>query len=194
MLTLDRPSGRTDAGEPLTLEEFLSLSADTRAEIVDGVLRPMTRSNKANRTVQRRIAQRLEQLAPVDLAVFEEEVVVLGVTPAAARIPDVSVVRAAVDPAGSSNHTFAADVLLVVEVVSPTTATADRREKPAEYALAGIPSFWRIELDPDISVTVHRLAGDVYEVAGTYGRGDTVADPALPWAAVEVTPLLGYFA
>jgi len=101
------------------------------------------------------------------------------------------VVRATADPDGSSNRTFAADVLLVVEVVSSTTASADRREKTVEIALAGIPSYWRVELDPEISVTVHRLVGDAYEVAGTFARGAVVTDPAMPRAAVEVTPLLG---
>jgi Uma2 family endonuclease len=57
------------------------------------------------------------------------------------------------------------DVLLAVEVMSPSSVSTDRVTKPAQYADAGIPHFWRLELDP-LLLVVHRLAGDAYEVAG----------------------------
>ncbi len=41
-----------------------------------------------------------------------------------------------------------ADVVLAIEVVSPSTKTTDRFAKPGEYAAAGIPCYWRIERDP----------------------------------------------
>ena len=67
------------------------------------------------------------------------------------------------------------DVLLVVEVVSPGSVTTDRITKPAQYAAAGIPAYWRLETDPDISLTVYRLpeGGTVYAEAGTWTRGQT---------------------
>jgi Uma2 family endonuclease len=34
----------------------------------------------------------------------------------------------------------------VVEVVSPSTTAIDRAVKPAMYADAGIPVYWRVEL------------------------------------------------
>jgi Uma2 family endonuclease len=58
--------------------------------------------------------------------VAEGEVVVFRVTPPEARIPDVVVFRAGADPAGRTNHTAVADMVLVVEVVSPGSQTADR--------------------------------------------------------------------
>ncbi|MDJ1137498.1 Uma2 family endonuclease [Streptomyces iconiensis] len=39
------------------------------------------------------------------------------------------------------------DVLLAVEVVSPDSEARDRETKPAKYAAAGIPHFWRVEKD-----------------------------------------------
>jgi len=41
----------------------------------------------------------------------------------------------------------AEDVLLVSEIMSPGSITTDRKDKPAEYAEARIPHFWRIEFD-----------------------------------------------
>lgn len=39
------------------------------------------------------------------------------------------------------------DLLAVVEVVSPGSRRKDRISKPAEYAAAAIPCYWRVELD-----------------------------------------------
>ena len=192
MLLLDRPRA-AEAAMPMTLDEYLALPEDTRCEIVDVVPRPMVRPNKVHREVQRQLANALERACPSELAVFEEEVVTISASPAHARISDVMVCRAA-DPTGRRNHTVAADVLLIVEVVSPNTQTADRYEKPGEYARAGIPAFWRIELEPEIVVWTHRLLDRVYHDQGRFGLGERLEDPALPWFAVDVSDLLGRFA
>lgn len=194
MLLLDRPEGRVDVSTPLTLEEYLALPEDARCEIVDGVLRPMVRPNKLHRRVQRRLAGVLESQLPRGLRVEEEEVVIFQATPPHARIPDVVVFRAGADPAGRTNFTAAADVLLAVEVVSEGTQTADRYEKPAEYARNGIPAFWRIELEPMIMIWVYRLVDGVYRDEGRYGKGGLVKDPTLQWVSVEVDDLLGDYA
>jgi len=67
------------------------------------------------------------------------------------------------------------DVLLVIEVVSPGSITTDRITKPAQYAAAGIPAYWRIETDPDISLTAYELpeGGTVYAEIGSWTRGQT---------------------
>jgi Uma2 family endonuclease len=178
----------------LTLDEFLALPEDTRAEIVDGVLRPMVRANKKGREVQSVLKELLRRQKPTGLRVAEEEVVVLRVDPADSRIPDVVLFRGNADPTGDTNYTAAKDVLLVVEVVSPGSQTADRYEKPGEYARAGIPAFWRIELEPSISVHVYRLIDEVYRDEGVYTRGGLIKDPTLPWLSIEVNDLLGDYA
>jgi Uma2 family endonuclease len=179
---------------PMTLDEYLALPEDTRCEIVDGVPRPMVRPNKVHREVQRQLANALEGSCPPEWAVSEEEVVTISASPAHARISDVMVYRADDDPTGRRNHTAAPDVLLIVEVVSPNTQTADRYEKPGEYARAGIPAFWRIELDPAIVVWTHRLVDGVYHDQGQFELGDRLEDSSLPWFSVEVRDLLGRFA
>jgi Uma2 family endonuclease len=195
MQLLAVPDGIAQPFRQLTLEEYLSLPEDTRAEIVDGVLRPMVRSNKKSRHVQRRLATLIEAQLPPGLRVEEEEVVVFQDTPPEARIPDVVVFRAGADPRGDTNFTNARDVLLVVEVVSPGTQTADRYEKPGEYARNDIPSFWRIELEPDIAIHVHELVDGVYrDTEGVHRRGGLIEDPTLKWVSIEVNDLLGDYA
>lgn len=60
-----------------------------------------------------------------------------------------------------------ADVLLVVEIISPGSGAADTAAKPAEYAGAGIPQYWTINQDPAQTVTMYRLDGDRYHVRAT---------------------------
>ena len=58
-----------------------------------------------------------------------------------------------------------ADVLLVVEIVSPGSKGMDAVTKRDEYAVAGIPQYWVISQDAAQTVTIHRLNGDRYEVS-----------------------------
>jgi len=182
------------AGTPLSLAEYLDLPGETRAEIVDGVVRPMSRERRINREVRGRLVPALRTLAPPGVRVIEDEPIVLGTEPAWTRIPDVSVLRP--DPAddGSTNNSPVSALLLAIEVVSPTTRSADLREKPVEFGMTGVPAYWTVDLSAGIAVTVHRLDDGVHVPAGTFGRGERVTDDAVPWAAVEVTPLLGYYA
>jgi Uma2 family endonuclease len=89
-------------------------------------------------------------------------------------VPDVMVVAAeAVD---ETNTRIPSDaVLAVVEVVSPSTASIDRAIKPAMYAEAAIPVYWRVELHDTPKVVVSTLSRGRYVArttltAGTRGR------------------------
>jgi Uma2 family endonuclease len=62
-------------------------------------------------------------------------------------VPDLVVAKSTVD-GGDPVVLPAADVLLAVEIVSPGSRVMDRSTKPSLYAEAGIPYYWRIELDP----------------------------------------------
>lgn len=52
----------------------------------------------------------------------------------------------------------ASDVLLAVEIISSGSRNVDLRLKPFEYAEAGIPHYWLVDLDPPApSITVFHL-------------------------------------
>lgn len=51
----------------------------------------------------------------------------------------------------------AAEVVLAVEVLSPDSHYTDRRVKRLDYAEAGIPFYWIVDLDEPASVTPLRL-------------------------------------
>jgi Uma2 family endonuclease len=72
------------------------------------------------------------------------------------------------------------EVLLAVEIVSPTSVGMDRITKPAIYAGAGIPCYWRVETDGGIQVHTYRLDA-VHEVYVETGRFTDVIEVAEPW-------------
>lgn len=89
------------------------------------------------------------------------------------RLPDVLVYERTASARGRLEP---ADLLLAVEVMSPGSISTDRVTKPAQYAAAGIPHFWRLELDP-LLLVVHRLVGDTHVVVGSFDDRVEVSDP-----------------
>lgn len=79
------------------------------------------------------------------------------------REPDLVVVR---PTALEGRFAAAGDVLLAVEVMSPSSVTDDRLTKPAQYARAGIPHYWRLERGSQPVLVTHQLDGEVYRETG----------------------------
>jgi Uma2 family endonuclease len=72
----------------------------------------------------------------------------------------------------------ASDVLVVVEIVSPGSRRMDNVTKRGEYADAGIPHYWIVDLDPPVSCVVCHLAGEFgYQDSVAATGAFTVADP-----------------
>ena len=75
--------------------------------------------------------------------------------------------------------------LLVVEVVSPSSRRHDLGSKRLAYAAAGVPSYWLVDPEPPVGLTVLRLAGGDYEsVAAVEGDDEFVADEPFPVSLV----------
>ena len=103
------------------------------------------------------------------------------------REPDILLVRDANDPRRQNRYWLGAD--LVVEIVSPDDPERDTKVKRADYAEAGIPEYWIV--DPkDQSITVLRLAGDVYAEHGICHRGEAATSALLQGLAVQVDAAL----
>lgn len=106
-------------------------------------------------------------------------------------IADVVVASREAAGAADSGALGAADVVLAVEIVSPGSGTAGRVTKPAVYALAGIPGFWRVELDGGPSIVAHRLREGTYKEVARSEAGERLplAEP-FPIVLDPVTPRL----
>lgn len=90
--------------------------------------------------------------------------------------PDVIVYRCIDEPRSRwGRKPTVNDALLVVEVVSPTTVTADLVDKRAEYARFGIPNYWVVRManedGPVVSVEMLMLdSGGAYVTAAHRSR------------------------
>lgn len=161
-----------DPPQVWTFADLQALPEDVdwrRYEIVDGALVVSPSVNLRHEVVSENVRAALRAAGTPDFVVVGPMAV--GLHPSY-RIPDLIVVSAEVG-ATDINPVPATDVLLAVEVVSPGSATTDRITKPAQYAAAGIASYWRVETTPEISLTVYELprGTDVYIELGTWSRG-----------------------
>lgn len=168
VLPLDHPG-------PWHFDELADLPDDDhRYEVVDGNLVVTPPPTQLHQFVSNRIADQLRRSCPGGWDVFVEFALPLGTD---GRVPDVAVVRADAPITSQAPYPAGPEFFgLVVEVVSARTRKTDRFAKPGEYAEAGIPFFWRVELDPELRVHAFALQD------GTYVEGP----PLTPWGPVDV--------
>ncbi|GAA3306766.1 Uma2 family endonuclease [Nonomuraea dietziae] len=126
------------------LDHIPDLPAHT--ELIDGSLVFVSPQASFHMRMLSLLEFELRRFAPSTFKVRREMSVILG--PNQRPEPDVSLVRA---EAARGDETFyrAADVALVIEVVSPESRVRDRERKPQLYAQAGIAHFWRVEQQED---------------------------------------------
>jgi Uma2 family endonuclease len=164
----------------LTVAEYLELGeTDFRTELVEGQLmmapRPAPRHMEASHVLLTAIRAAL----PLGYRALQEIDLDLQLAPpdkpGFVRAPDLTVASAEamrqVDDHGGVVR--ASDVLLVAEIISPGSGRMDRRTKRDEYADAGIPHYWIVDLSDPVSVLACHLAdelgyADDGEVTGTF--------------------------
>ncbi|MFD6479316.1 Uma2 family endonuclease [Streptomyces anulatus] len=155
---------------PWTLTDVLALPEDPaqRVELVGGQLMMSPAPGLSHQRASHRLHNLLEQAATTAAADVEVFEAINIIVPDGLLIPDLVLV----DAAAAEQATVAVpahDVLLVVEIASPSTRVTDRKLKPSLYAAAGIRHYWRIELDP----APRLLAGDLH--AGAYDETEHLA-------------------
>ncbi|WUH99331.1 Uma2 family endonuclease [Spirillospora sp. NBC_00431] len=162
-LTLPLPSGDT-----WTRAEFEALPEDlpVRVSLIHGELVVSPRPRPIHQRIVRRLATRVEDVAPVAWQVDIDVDVLLDddENEPVEMAPDIVVYSADHDP--YERPILAELVTLVVEVVSPSTKRKDRRAHPELYAEAGIRHYWRVETDQ----TAPSFAIYTYEIDDATGR------------------------
>ncbi|MEU5948193.1 Uma2 family endonuclease [Micromonospora sp. NPDC047465] len=149
-----------------------------RRELLDGVLIVSPSLTRIHQTIAGRLMVALEEDCPDDHDVTQG--VEVRISRTRSFIPDVLVTTSAAarrQPSRYEPH----EVVLAVEIVSPSTQSIDRVLKPALYAQAGIPYYWRIETeDGGLVVHTHKL-DPVNEVYGETGRWTKFVDTSEPF-------------
>lgn len=170
----------------LTYEDYAKLPGDgPRYELIDGKLTllapaPLTIHQMVSQNLQWWMMQRCRLdyfilQAPIDLILTEKEVYQPDLVMIHRQRTDILTKRGIERPPD-----------LIVEILSPSTALRDKREKRATYARFGIKEYWIV--DP-----VHRIVeqflldekADQYRLYQVYGV--TQADTAIEKTAMEAT-------
>ncbi|MGI8309515.1 Uma2 family endonuclease [Saccharopolyspora hattusasensis] len=163
----------------LTLEEFDQLPEDNsrRYELQEGVLHVTPKAASLHQRVVGALVSTLNrQLAHEWEAVADVEVVVTPGWPPTLRVPDLVIASTSLIDQ-NPNRLHAKEVLVAVEVVSPGSGRTDRVLKMFEYAKAGIPFYWIVELAGSVTLADHRLIDDVYEVVSACDSSFETIEP-----------------
>jgi Uma2 family endonuclease len=153
----------------ITAEQYDAWSAEQCAgiEIVDGMVVVTPSASKRHNRLARILANALDLAAGPEWNADTDFDVRLQDLPLTNRRPDVVVYRAATI---DISPTRPADVLLVVEVVSPGSETTDRVVKMDQYAKSGITFYWRVEQAATGLPLVYTYVLD--PAGGTYRDGE----------------------
>jgi Uma2 family endonuclease len=157
---------------PFTVDDLLRFPDDgNRYELFNGSLVVSPAPSLLHQDVIFLLQTILHQAAPSDLKVYTT--VNVRASEKDLYIPDLVVVPRAT--AKSVKLMLAPDnLLLAVEVVSPSTRAHDSGAKAVAYATAGIPLYWRIEPHEGPTLYVYELDGDSYKPPTAYKAGTTV--------------------
>ncbi len=152
----------------LTVAEYLEIGEleSGYSELVEGrlLLSPSPVFDHNNAYFE--LGVQLRGQLPTDLQVGLEvdvDLLLAGAdAPGTVRRPDLIVVSRAARRRQREQGGFvtAADVLVVVEVLSPGSRRTDNVLKRSEYAEAGIPHYWLIDVDEPVSLLACHLAGE----------------------------------
>ncbi|MBW4579148.1 MAG: Uma2 family endonuclease [Tildeniella nuda ZEHNDER 1965/U140] len=190
----------TIATQKLTFEEYLAYNdgTDTRYELVDGELVPMSLGTGKHGAIIRFLVRQFEDALAQSGQPWVPLPALVGVRSPrgrnwdTSRIPDVTVLPLAQWEAMSNREAIInfnePPPILVVEVVSPSTKTDDYRSKRAEYGLLEISEYWIV--DPiEEKITLCVLEHQLYD--STEFRGaDLIQSPTFPDLNLIATQVL----
>jgi len=186
---------KSDNLQRLSLADYLAYNdgTDTKYELLDGVLKPMSlgtvKHSKIIRFLDRQFDQEIQRSHP-EWIVWATLMAVQsprGRRWDTSRIPDLLVMPVVQYESMTDGAVITLDQkspILVVEVVSPSTKTEDYRSKWSEYSVLDIAEYWIV--DPiDDCVTVCVLEEGSY-TNYRYTNEDAIVSTVFP--ALKLTP------
>jgi Uma2 family endonuclease len=162
----------------LTLDEFLDMPEDNSRiyELAEGILQVTPRPMPEHQRAIKLLARQLDDQLPGDWeSMIEIDLVIRPTYPPTVRVPDLVVIsREQLRQRPKLLH--AKDALIAVEIVSPGSETTDHVTKRSQYAQAGIPFYWIISLEPQVTLAANVLEDEAYHqqrpVSGQYATDE----------------------
>lgn len=147
-------------------------------EIIEGQLIMMAAQRSRHADIIDAVKAQLGRQIPPDVIVQREMAILIDKHNVPE--PDVLVVKSQPDYGPDTTRYRVEDVLLAVEVESPSTDLDDRYRKPALYAKAGIGHYLRVSEHPDTKVLhlhYYRLDGNSYTEVTSWPTHLEITDP-----------------
>lgn len=164
----------------LTLGEWDELPEDEhgRSELIDGVFVVTPAATSDHQRVIKRLSRLLDSaLAPRGLeTALDVDVALIESFPPLVRRPDLVVTSVELLDAHPKRFT-ASDLVVAVEIVSPGSRHTDRIAKLGEYAEAGIPHYWIVDIEEPVTLEAYTLVGDAYEKVGDFSGTARLSEP-----------------
>lgn len=170
----------------LTAAEYLELGEPRSgyAELTEGRLTMVPSPGRDHNYAGFRLGMQLAPQLPEHLEVVPDIDVDLQLAqegqPGFCRRPDLIVVErsAGVRQRAEGGLLRASDVVVAIEVISPGSRRTDTVVKRAEYADAGIPHYWILDLAEPVSLRTLHHAGEIgYAVTGEHTGRVGIAEP-----------------
>lgn len=175
--TVNWPQPPPDGYTAEDLDRIADLPPHT--ELIDGSLVFVTPQREFHSLTLDLLVDALRHSAPKGTRVRREMSLILDARQRPE--PDIVVMTADAVTGGDRTAYTSEAVVLVVEVVSPESATRDRERKPQLYARAGIRHHWRIENDGRNRPVVYVYDLDpgtrAYALVGIFSRRLQLAVP-----------------
>ncbi|MDI3257131.1 MAG: Uma2 family endonuclease [Kyrpidia sp.] len=179
------PSPRSDRPGGYTYQDYVSWEGDERWELIDGVAYLQASPSSVHQRVVLRLGAEFDRylrgkpcaayVAPMDLT-FEAESTTRDVVQ-----PDLFVMCGSY----KEGARIVGIPALVVEVLSPSTATQDYVRKMNLYQRVGLSEYWIV--DPVARViNVYRREDSALRWFAEFNEGDTLSPSMFPDLAVEV--------
>jgi len=173
-------------GHLLTVAEYAQLGENETGytELLEGRVLVSPSPSPTHNVASGELREQLKPQLPDHLEVIQDIDVDLELVPSNqpgfSRRPDLVIVERAarqrVDALGGVIR--ASEVLVVIEIVSPGSRRTDHVTKRGEYADAGIPHYWIVDLDEPVTLLACHLAGEFgYQDPGAVGGVFSTAEP-----------------
>ncbi|AGL00989.1 Uma2 family endonuclease [Desulfoscipio gibsoniae] len=167
-----------------TIEDYMKLDDGNRYELIGGKLIMAPRPSYKHQRTAGKIYTRFENFLeknPIGEAVQEVDVH-LGIEVIA---PDVLfIAKDRLDIVGELYIQAAPD--LVVEIISPSTASIDRKKKSKLYFIHGVKEYWMV--DPDQRLVEVLIAGEKeWRWAGVFDQEDVLTTDLLPGLEISLS-------
>lgn len=170
-----------------TLDDLDDLPDDGRYEIVDG--RPTFVSSAGIRhdyATAQLIGRLLAAVPPAGAVLAAGGI---GVDYFNYRIADTLVIQREVAKQPGRKESRGHEIILAVEVMSPSSKLNDRVAKPAQYAGAGIPHYWGFEPE-DALLIAYEIGPPGHYVEAARATGNETLTVAQPFPITLVPNLL----